>query len=69
MHFECPAQAEEEKSVKSPVRRGMQLPAGVEVNPAPLATETATEAVNIDHGDDDSSDDDDAIGAVVPSFM
>lgn len=63
VHFECPAQTEDEKAVKSPGRRGKQLPSGVEVNSMP--TETATEAVNIDHEEKDLMDEA-ALAVAVP---
>ncbi|XP_051164686.1 BTB/POZ domain-containing protein 9 [Leptopilina boulardi] len=64
VHFECPAQTEDEKNVKSPGRRGKQLPSGVEVNSS-MPTETATEAVNIDHEEKDLMDEA-ALAVIVP---
>lgn len=63
VHFECPAQTDDEKSMKSPPRRGKKSSVNV-LNPSlPPPPETATEAVNIDN--DDNSTDDSAVAIVL----
>ncbi|XP_012274808.1 BTB/POZ domain-containing protein 9 [Orussus abietinus] len=64
VHFECPAQVTEENAEASP-RHERQAHQNEENPEFPPPPETATEAVNIDH-EDDSSTDDVAIAAVVP---
>ncbi|XP_046750090.1 BTB/POZ domain-containing protein 9 [Diprion similis] len=62
VHFECPAQTEDEKAINSPTKR-VKKSVGNTLNPLlPPPPETATEAVNIDN--EDNSTDESLVGSV-----
>ncbi|XP_015587658.1 BTB/POZ domain-containing protein 9 isoform X2 [Cephus cinctus] len=64
VHFECPAQVDNEKNGKSP-RRGVQAAPVSAPVPPPPPPETAKEAVNIDQ-EDETSTDESAVVAIAP---